>query len=195
MGSPRPVYPRQAQLRGWQGQAIVLANGTSPSSWAVRYPGVAVSGYYGGNLANGGERIALLDQLGNTVISVDYSNGGGWPAAADGGGWALEISNPNGDPDDPANWRAGSSPGLANLIPTGIAVRPISKASATGKSSSVDSSNVGPVGGGQKRGQRDAARVADQVVLTARFAPVDRAGTGFGAPFKAGRNDESTTAP
>ncbi|HMC64626.1 MAG TPA: TonB family protein [Gemmataceae bacterium] len=26
MGSPRPVYPRQAQLRGWQGQAIVLVN-------------------------------------------------------------------------------------------------------------------------------------------------------------------------
>src|SRR5205085_11670339 len=53
---------------------------------------------------------------------------------------------------------------------------------------------VGPVGRGQDRGQRDAVAVADQVVLTARFAPVDRARTGFGAPFKAGRNNESTTA-
>jgi len=53
---------------------------------------------------------------------------------------------------------------------------------------------VWPVGGGQDRGERNPVRVADQVVLAAGFAPVDRARTGFEAPFSAGRNDESTTA-
>lgn len=53
---------------------------------------------------------------------------------------------------------------------------------------------VGPVRRGQDRGERDPVPVTDQVVLTARFAPVDRARPGFRAPFKAGRNDESTTA-
>ena len=115
------VFPNETLLA--PGAVIVLANNTSPSLWAGRYPGVVVSGYYGGNLANGGERIALLDQFGNTVISVDYSNGGGWPTAADGGGFALEIVNSNGDPDDPANWRAGASPGIANVPANSSAVR------------------------------------------------------------------------
>jgi hypothetical protein len=98
------------------GGVMVLASGSNPAAFAARYPGVLVSGYYGGALANGGERITLLDQNGNTVISVDYKNSGGWPPAANGGGYSLEIINPNGDPDDPANWTASAtvngSPGL-----------------------------------------------------------------------------------
>lgn len=53
---------------------------------------------------------------------------------------------------------------------------------------------VGPVSGGEDRGERDPASVADQVVFAAGFAPVDGARAGFGAPFNAGTNDESTTA-
>ena len=91
------------------GAVMVLASSSNAAAFAARYPGVLVSGYYSGALANGGERIALLDQHGNTVISVDYKNSGGWPAAANGGGYSLEIINPNADPDDPANWTASSS--------------------------------------------------------------------------------------
>ncbi|HEY0456615.1 MAG TPA: lamin tail domain-containing protein, partial [Verrucomicrobiae bacterium] len=48
----------------------------------------------------------------------DYQITGGWPSATFGQGNSLEIIDPNGDPDDPANWRASSvqngTPGLAN---------------------------------------------------------------------------------
>src|SRR5207244_4004178 len=46
----------------------------------------------------------------------------------------------------------------------------------------------------QDRRERDPTGVTDQVVLAAGFASVNRARPGFGAPFNAGRNDESTTA-
>jgi hypothetical protein len=53
---------------------------------------------------------------------------------------------------------------------------------------------VGPVGGGEDRGERDPVPVADQVVFAAGFAPVYGARAGFGAPFNADTNEESTTA-
>src|SRR5262249_12985608 len=50
------------------------------------------------------------------------------------------------------------------------------------------------VGGGEQEGERDAARVGDQLVLGAALAPVDRARAGLGAPKTAGTCEESTTA-
>ena len=100
------------------GARIVLASDFSPALFAARYPGVAVFGYYGGNLNNGGERITLKDGGGNIIFSVDYDDAGGWPTSPDGGGTSLEITDVFGDPDDPANWHAsstaGGSPGNAN---------------------------------------------------------------------------------
>ena len=89
------------------GQYVVLANNANPAAFAVRYPGVSVFGWYGGKLNNGGERIAIHKTTGEIVLSVDYSNAGGWPKAADGAGYSLEIIDPNGDPDAPSNWRGG----------------------------------------------------------------------------------------
>jgi len=104
------------------GTRLVLASNNDTNAWKGRYPGVNVAGWYGGKLANSGERIALLDSAGNTITSVTYTNAaGGWPAAADGIGYSLEITDPNGDPNDPANWHASNipngSPGLANSAP------------------------------------------------------------------------------
>jgi hypothetical protein len=97
------------------GAKIVLASDLDPVAFATRYPGVPVFGHFGGSLNNGGERIALLDSNGNIVTSVDYDDAGGWPTKADGGGSSLEVIDPFGDPDDPANWRpssiAGGTPG------------------------------------------------------------------------------------
>jgi len=103
------------------GAVLVLANNGSPSAFATRYPGVTVFGYYGGNLNNGGERIAIFDRNGQVVTGVTYNNAGGWPTAADGGGYSLELINPYGDLNSPANWRASTvpngTPGLPPVTP------------------------------------------------------------------------------
>ena len=55
------------------------------------------------------------------MTSVDYKTGAGWPSAASTGGRSLEIINPLGDPDAPANWQASAetngSPGFENSAP------------------------------------------------------------------------------
>ena len=85
------------------GAILVLANNANPAAFASRYPGVAVTAYFGGALANGGERIALEDPFGQIVFSVTYDDEGGWPAEADGRGYTL-VANPASDSDAPASW-------------------------------------------------------------------------------------------
>ncbi len=87
------------------GAVLVFANGTDPAAFATRYPGVVVTAYYRGNLSNAGERIALVDQHGRTVLAVHYDDKGGWPVLGDGAGFSIEPSDPAGDPNAPANWR------------------------------------------------------------------------------------------
>ncbi|HNU51587.1 MAG TPA: lamin tail domain-containing protein [Verrucomicrobiota bacterium] len=101
------------------GARIVLASGVSPDAFAQEYPGVPVFGYFGLSLANGGERLVLRDAAGAVATAVEYGDGGGWPTAADGSGSSLEVLDPRGDPDAPANWQAsarrGGSPGAATV--------------------------------------------------------------------------------
>jgi hypothetical protein len=103
------LFPPNASIAA--GAIIVLANNANPAAFAARYPGVVVAGYFGGALANGGERIALKNVAGITVVSVTYGDGGGWPTAADGGGSSLELIDLNGAISDPANWQAGTAAG------------------------------------------------------------------------------------
>jgi hypothetical protein len=103
------------------GAVLLLANNANPAQFAARYPSAAVFGYYGGNLDNGGERIAILDRNGRTVTAVNYDDEAGWPTSPDGGGFSLEVIDPRGDPNSPANWRASSAangtPGLPPVAP------------------------------------------------------------------------------
>jgi len=103
------------------GATLLLANNANPTQFITRYPSANVFGYFSGNLSNGGERIAILDASGNTVIAVHYDDENGWPTSPDGGGYSLEIIDPRGDPNAPANWRASSAangtPGLPPLTP------------------------------------------------------------------------------
>jgi len=111
-------FPQGTVLPG--GARIVLGSNTDTNAWKAHYPGVNPAGWFSGNLNNAGERIALLDAAGNLITSVDYSDDDGWPTAADGGGRSLEIINPLGDPDAPANWQASlannGTPGAANSV-------------------------------------------------------------------------------
>ena len=93
------------------GEVIVLASDISSNAFAAKYPGVRVEGYFGGSLDNGGELLAIVDKrvVPEAIITaVRYDDEGFWPAAADGAGYSLEVINPRGDPNDPANWRAGA---------------------------------------------------------------------------------------
>ncbi|HZL43195.1 MAG TPA: lamin tail domain-containing protein, partial [Verrucomicrobiae bacterium] len=103
------------------GARAVLGSNTDTNAWKSRYAGVNPIGWYNGNLNNGGERISLFDKLGHLITSVDYSDSGGWPTAADGAGRSLEVVDPNGNPDAPANWKPSAAnngtPGAANSAP------------------------------------------------------------------------------
>jgi hypothetical protein len=109
------------------GDRLVLANNDGEiGAFAVQYPGVAVFGWFGGSLDNSGERIALKDANGRTIVSVDYDDIAPWPTTTDGGGYSLEIIDANGDPDSAVNWKASNvvkgTPDAANSSPPATAL-------------------------------------------------------------------------
>ena len=99
------------------GEYLVLASDNDPDAFKLRYPGLAVHGWYQGSLSNNGERLALLDLRWRRVVEVDYSDRGAWPSAADGEGRSLELIDLLGDPGAASNWRGSTveagSPGEA----------------------------------------------------------------------------------
>jgi hypothetical protein len=80
-----------------------------------------IAGEYSGRLANGGERVALVDYWDGTIAEFEYDDGGSWPPLADGQGHSLVplasalVEQGDGSLSDAANWRAstnvGGSPG------------------------------------------------------------------------------------
>ena len=127
------------------GEVILLANDSRPSDFAARYPNAKVGGWFSGSLDNGGERLALLDSSGRLVASVTYGDGPPWPTASDGLGSSLEIRDPQGDPNDPANWQAslsGGSPGAVNPLAPSPQIR-INELQAGTSSDWVELANPG----------------------------------------------------
>ncbi|HVR74268.1 MAG TPA: lamin tail domain-containing protein, partial [Planctomycetota bacterium] len=59
-----------------------------------------------GVLRNRGERVRLVDSLGNTLDEVRYSADGEWEALADAGGSTLELIDPRQDNNAPSAWGA-----------------------------------------------------------------------------------------
>jgi hypothetical protein len=114
------VFPNGLTLG--PGQRIVVAR--NPDVLLALYgPGIniAPTGYADANLSNGGESIALVGALGETIQSISYSDQPSWPTSADGQGKSLEIIDPLGDASSAANWRAsfyrGGSPGTSGEAP------------------------------------------------------------------------------
>lgn len=97
------------------GEYFVLVRDTDVSLFSSVYPGVPVDGIYTGALDNGGETLQLSSASAVAFLTLTYNDGNGWPGIADGVGFSLVINNPQGDPNDPSNWRGsaqdGGSPG------------------------------------------------------------------------------------
>jgi hypothetical protein len=88
------------------------------NAFETRYsPTVNIAGQYSGTLDNGGERIKLEDNSGNTILEFSYNDS--WYETTDGMGFSLTIIDPaNTDLnswDEKDSWRAstdiGGSPG------------------------------------------------------------------------------------
>jgi hypothetical protein len=81
---------------------------------------LAPTGFGTANLSNSGETITLRDASGSLIRSFTYFDASPWPTTPDGGGPSLEIIDPEGDPNDPSNWRAsnfhGGSPGSSGAL-------------------------------------------------------------------------------
>ena len=146
------------------GGRIVVANEARPELFQQRHPGVAVAGWFGGSLDNGGERLELKDPAGRVITSAEYDDSIRWPRAADGLGASLEFRDPLQDPDDPGAWSAsiaGGTPGTAPAPLPPPVVR-IHEVMATGNPDWVELHNPGPatvdVGGYSLSDNLDPAR-------------------------------------
>ena len=60
---------------------------------------------YTGKLANGGERLTLLNAAGEVLQEFDYNDDFPWPRRADGSGSSLEIIDVTANYNEPGNWQ------------------------------------------------------------------------------------------
>jgi hypothetical protein len=102
------------------GEFVVLGSGTS--GFYKEY-GFVADGIFNEHLNNSGDCIVLLDPVGDTLISMSYSDSSGWPIMSDGEGKTLvpvDIFPSDQTGEDPAAWRAsyhyGGSPGKDDLF-------------------------------------------------------------------------------
>ena len=74
---------------------------------------MSVVGNYDGRLANGGERVTLVNAQGDIVDSVFYEDTDPWPYSADGRGRTLERVSVSVSGERAANWTASRVDGTA----------------------------------------------------------------------------------
>lgn len=104
-------WPANAQLA--PGQYAVIAKDSAAMN--LRYPGRFNGNLFqfSGELANSGERIALINNPATANIVADevsYGDGGKWTRWADGDGAALELKHILSDNRLPSNWSDSAVP-------------------------------------------------------------------------------------
>ena len=127
-------------LSGWRlsdGVAFHFTNGPivpaggfvlvaeNPGHLQSKY-GVAAFGPWIGKLDGDGERVELLNELGDRVDKVDYGLGFPWPTVGDTPGHSIELVNPMFDNDLAGNWRA-SDPAIGQPGSQPQSVFPVTK--------------------------------------------------------------------
>jgi len=105
------------------GGYILLADSAQQFKFKIECPNMALfDGDTELNFSNNGELVSVYNfktvDYGCLVDSVKFNDKAPWPIQADGGGYTLELLNPNLDNTNPANWAASNyilgSPGLEN---------------------------------------------------------------------------------
>ena len=93
------------------GQRTVVVK--DPVAFAAAYPGVTPAGVFTGGLNNSTDTLTLVDIAGNLITSVTYGDSAPWTPFADGDGASLVLMRPETvvNVNDPANWRASTTPG------------------------------------------------------------------------------------
>ncbi len=115
------------------GERIVIAQDLS--AFQLRYGDgiVPVGEFASGKLSNGGERLTLVDGLGETITSFSYSDNDPWPVLADGSGATIEVIDVAGTAvgrfGKSYSWRAstkfGGSPGKVGDASVGVVINEI----------------------------------------------------------------------
>lgn len=115
----------KVDLSGWRidGIGYTFPPGTilDPGSYLVvaKAPAPGKLGPFGGSIENGGEHLILFNQSGRLMDEMDFSDGGLWPAAADGSGASLAKLAPYSASGSPGNWtfssQTGGTPGNTNF--------------------------------------------------------------------------------
>jgi len=86
------------------GQTVLVVKNLA--AFTARYgSGLPVAGQYIGNLDNSGERLRLLDAVGEEILDFSYNNS--WYPITDGLGFSLVIIDEQGEPDSWVTKRAG----------------------------------------------------------------------------------------
>ena len=89
------------------GEYLVVAS--DAVALAAKYPSINIAGEFEGGLSNSGERIQLVDSIGNLADEVIYFDGGAFDERADGGGSSLELRDPNADNSNGQAWSVSDS--------------------------------------------------------------------------------------
>lgn len=106
------------------GDYLVIAG--DQAALAAKYPGVNIAGEFRGGLSNSGERIQLVDAVGNLADEVIYYDDGAFDDRADGNGSSLELRDADADNSNGQAWAASeASPGQWQTVSyTGPAIAP-----------------------------------------------------------------------
>jgi hypothetical protein len=101
------------------GRCVLVKN---VAAFAARYPGVAITGTFTGNLSNDGEQIVLTSSRTGPIRDFIFNDAPPWPGDADGAGYSLVLIAPATNPDHslPQNWRTstaiGGQPGSGDAL-------------------------------------------------------------------------------
>jgi parallel beta-helix repeat protein len=104
-GAIRFAFPAGVSIA--PGEYLVIAS--SVAAFSAKYGFAGVLGDYSGKLRNYGEKIVLLDAIGNPADEVFYADEAPWPAEADGLGPSLELMYPDLDNSFGQLWAASDS--------------------------------------------------------------------------------------